>query len=188
MKKENWLIQTKVNIEPFVTAIDKCTNIEDVSGNTSAQGPNTIQYNYWENKQYYEKEIRNVLNNIINEYPKYKDKIQLNKLEMAGLWTVEGKENSYHRIHRHDFNRGLDEHIRYENCISTVLYVNVPDKDPKGEFYCLLEKEHDTILRCFKPEVGDLYIFPCTTYHGVYPQGPGLRKTINCDLYYNSTL
>ena len=27
-----------------------------------------------------------------------------------------------------------------------------------------------------------MFIFPWTLYHGVYPQGPGLRKTINCEL------
>ena len=65
-----------------------------------------------------------------------------------------------------------------------MLYINVPEKYPKGEFYCLIEKDNDTILRCFKPKVGDLFIFPWTLYHGVYPQGPGLRKTINCDFVY----
>ena len=33
-------------------------------------------------------------------------------------------------------------------------------------------------------EPGDMVVMPCTVYHGVYPQGPGKRTTVNIDFYY----
>lgn len=183
MKKSNWLIHTKVNIEPFVSALNKCTKEINVTGHSSAIGPKTKQINFLENREYYEKTLYSTFNNICKEKPEHKNKIQIGKYKLSALWTVEGHENSYHRIHRHSNNEDL---IRYDDCISTVLYVNVPKSNPKGEFYFLLEKEEDTIIQCIKPVVGDLFIFPWSLYHGVYPQGPGLRKTINCDLIYKT--
>jgi len=187
MKKENWFIHTRVDIQPFVKALSQCKNKIDATGTSSAIGPYTKQYNYCDDKTPYAKVLKNTLKIVLQERPDYKDKIQLNKLDYVHLWTVEGSEHSYHRIHRH-CNKPEDEHIRFDECISTVLYVNVPEKDPKGEFYCLIEKDNDTLLRCIKPVIGDLFIFPWTLYHGVYPQGPGLRKTINCDFSYKPSL
>jgi hypothetical protein len=182
MKKENWLLHTRVDIEPFVEALNKCKNIIDATGNSAAIGPKTKQLNYCGDKTSYAKVLLNTLRNVLQERPEFKNRIKLDNLNCVHLWTVEGQENSYHRIHRHC--KEEDEHIRFDDCIATVLYINVPEKYPKGEFYCLIEKDNDTILRCFKPKVGDLFIFPWTLYHGVYPQGPGLRKTINCDFVY----
>ena len=186
MKKENWYIHTRVNTQPFIDILNQCKDTIDVTGNTSAIGSNSKQIRYNTHFQFYENELKKTLNLIIQERPEYKEKIQLNHLSISSLWSVEGHENSYHRLHKH--SDSIDEQIQFDNCISTILYVNIPKKDPKGEFYFLLEKDNDTILKCINPEVGDLLIFPWTTYHGVYPQGPGLRKTINCDLIYNPSL
>ena len=56
-----------------------------------------------------------------------------------------------------------------------------PFNTDKGDFYFLLEKNTGTKLHVIKPQIGDLLIFPWSLYHGVYPQGSGLRKSINCD-------
>ena len=46
-------------------------------------------------------------------------------------------------------------------------------------------KENDIIINVMEDlEPGDMIVMPCTVYHGVYPQGPGKRTTINIDFNY----
>lgn len=90
-------------------------------------------------------------------------------------WTVLGKENSYHTVHNHN-KKNL-------NYISTVTYLNVPKKD-KGLFYYFFQNEENLEHRIIEPYKNMVIIMPSWIYHGVYPQGKGLRQTLNLDFEY----
>ena len=181
MKKENWLIHTNVgDVKPFEKALENYWKNNDVSGDTSAIGPKTKQLELFGIGDYF-----SLLKDFLKQDEDERfDNTLLDNVKNYIAWSVEGHEGSYHRFHRHG-KKGFD-HIRENTNLSTVLYLNVPDKDPKGEFYFLLEKEDGVKFNCITPKVGDLFIFPWSVYHGVYPQGPGLRKTINFDFIFDN--
>jgi hypothetical protein len=181
MNKYNWLIHTNVgDTKPFEKALENYSKDNNVTGNTSAIGPNTKQLELYGMEDY--KCL--LLNHIKKIRHTNLDLSLFGNVKNYVAWSVEGHEGSYHRLHRHG-KVGYD-HVRNNINISTVLYLNVPDKDPKGQFYFLLEKKDGVSFNCITPEVGDLFIFPWSVYHGVYPQGPGLRKTINFDFIFDS--
>jgi len=175
MLEQNWLLKTNVgDITPYIKAIEQGRK-EDPIGKTSAKGPNSKQVNIFGNYNY-----QNLIIDFINEInDPHIDKSKFDKFETS-LWTVEGQEHSYHELHRH--SQAAEEHIRYNNNLSTVLYLNVPSSG--GDFYFIVEKEKDNRLYRLTPQVGDLIIFPWSVYHGVYPQGPGLRKSVSLDFEF----
>ena len=186
MIDENWLIKTNVgDIKPYEKALMFYDKAVDVSGTTSAIGPNTKQVDLFGTDDYINLLTNFIIKNVNDTRLGYGtkddpilDNSKLLKPWGTHTWTVEGHEHSYHKLHRH----GKPE-LRENQNLSTVLYLNVPEEG--GDFYFILEKNTGIELRTIKPSVGDLFIFPWSVYHGVYPQGPGLRKTVNMD--YNFT-
>jgi hypothetical protein len=87
----------------------------------------------------------------------------------VSAWTVLGEEGGYHTCHKHNDN----------DDISTVLYLAVPEEtnDKQGAIYFFAEN----YLTVHIPKPGELLIFPVTMHHGTYPQGKGLRQTLNID-------
>ena len=175
MIDENWLIKTNVgDVKPYEKALMFYDREEDVSGHTSAVGPNTKQVDLFGTNKY----IKLITNFIIKNV----DDPNINHSALmtprnTHTWTVEGHKHSYHELHRH--SQSGKEHIRYNNNLCTVLYLNVPKVG--GEFYFILEKNTGIETYVIKPKVGDLLLFPWSVYHGVYPQGSGLRKSVSLD-------
>lgn len=112
-------------------------------------------------------------------------------LEHHASWTVVGEEGSYHTVH---------DHGRNINGVSTVLYVNVPDrlKNEKKHDNCLFLILHSNPLNIFiedsapgifhvKPEKGKLLIFPFYIPHGTYPQTKGIRQTFNVEYLFKKS-
>jgi len=91
------------------------------------------------------------------------------KTTVASAWTVLGEKGGYHVCHKHN---DTDD-------ISTVLYLAVPEEtnNKQGAIYFFAENN----LNVHIPKVGELLIFPVTMHHGTYPQGEGLRQTLNID-------
>jgi hypothetical protein len=92
-------------------------------------------------------------------------------LEFDDSWTVYGYKGAYHRMHHH---------IKDFNGISTVLYLAMSEHTEHhecGSFYAVLDGECPR----YKTNYGDLIIFPSHLPHGTYPQGRGLRQTLNFD-------
>jgi hypothetical protein len=105
------------------------------------------------------------------------------KIHAYSAWMVTGEKGSYHTLHDHGPNN-----------ISSVLYLNVPDKpnDPEGQIYFVFHSDSYSSLSIprtrtmhFVPGRGSLVIFPSWIPHGVYPQGDGLRRTLNVDFNGN---
>ena len=175
---ENWLVKVNVgDVKLFENALyNSITKTNDVTGTTSAKGPNTKQIELWGCDEYLKllvDYIKNIQNDNIS-------KINFNNIKSLSAWIVEGQEHSYHILHRHSAKG--DEHLVFNNNISTVLYLDIPKSG--GEFYFVKEKSTGTQTHSIEPEKGDLLIFPWSLYHGVYPQGPGLRKSVNVDFSF----
>lgn len=105
------------------------------------------------------------------------------KLHAFSSWVVKGGEGSYHTLHDHGPNN-----------VSSVFYLDVPEsEDPlQGQIYFILHSNPYSGLSVprtrtlhFVPSKGSLVIFPSWIPHGVYPQGPGSRITLNIDFNGN---
>ena len=128
-----------------------------------------MQYNL-----YHSEKIRQELNpltNVIIEKIKQVSN-QIKKVELIASWTCIGKKGTYHTAHKHNTNDDL----------VAVLYLACPEATyPDGAIYFI---ENNEVYR-HMPVTGDLLIFPATTIHGTYPQGEGLRQTLNMDFKIN---
>ena len=140
----------------------------DVSGK-STTGEGSTQYallNYSSNEVF--EGLKNIIRALLIDNNKIKKE---QNIRMLSAWTAVGVENTFHRIHRHN-NVGL-------NHISTVAYLSISDNTPNkpGSFYAIVNNE------CMELNLnlGDLLIFPVWVIHGSYPQGGGIRQTLNMD-------
>jgi len=106
-------------------------------------------------------------------------------LHPVSAWTVKGDEGSYHTVHDHG-----------PETVSTVIYTSVPPLKPftppmtTGSIFLIMDSDPYSELtqpgmRVFhvKPHENMILIFPSHILHGVYPQGPGLRQTLNIDFH-----
>jgi hypothetical protein len=128
-----------------------------------------FQYNLFNKKNL---EIINPI--ILNVSNQICSTLNIFNLNISSAWTVLGEKGTYHTLHRHNLN----------DDISTVLYLEVPNikfPDADGCFYFFNGEEVQEII----PKKGDLLIFPATLFHGSYPQGEGLRQTLNLDFSRN---
>jgi len=100
-------------------------------------------------------------------------------LEATAAWTVIGKEGSFHTAHEH----GPDK-------VCSVIYTEIPESrnDTEGQIFFIMHSDPYNHLsppnhRIFtlKPQKGMILIFPSWMIHGVYPQGLGIRQTLNID-------
>lgn len=105
--------------------------------------------------------------------------VNWNELHACGAWTAIGEKGSYHTIHDHGPSN-----------ICSVTYLKVPEKQesPSGQIYFVMNGHaYNTIslpkMQVFhiQPQVGMIVIFPSWMLHGVYPQGEGIRQTLNID-------
>lgn len=187
----NWLITDHIgDLEPIKKVVADVTD-EDWSRYTTAKGPKSRQ-NYimnpswmpsvdhkepegWDDlKSWYEKTVQNLLVHH-GLLPSKWSGITANR-----AWTVIGEEGSYHTIHDHG-----------PNSVCTITYLNVPEKksdDKSGQVYFVMQSDPYHPLAPVKhkvihiePKPGMLVIFPSWILHGVYPQGPGIRQTVNID-------
>lgn len=192
----NWLIINQLSdisdIKDMLQDVDK----ENYAEFTSAKGKNSKQHyiippSWMPNAEHvFPKDW-----NIIKE--KYSSIIQKElvhhgifphiwtRLYAKSAWTVKGEEGSWHTIHEHG-----------PNSISTIIYTAIPKRnlnDPpytSGSVYFVMDGScysetsvPATRVMHINPNEGMLIIFPSYMLHGVYPQGPGLRQTLNIDYH-----
>ena len=195
----NWVIVSHINDLSFTDEVKKSVTQEDWSAYTSAKGPNSKQHYIinpsWMPMQSFTEPtgwpaLRERMGSIVqNEIVNY-GLMPHNwiKLHACSAWTVLGDEGSYHTIHDHGPMN-----------VCSVLYLEVPEpqevenehdlwKDKSGQIYFVMHGSSYNNLgvpnfRVFhvSPKKGMLVIFPSWMLHGVYPQGPGLRQTLNID-------
>jgi len=181
MIPNEWLVRKKIGVDGIRNAISVADKHEiDLKvSERSTTGQNSKQWNFTQ---------FDVLSNFICKElmsEEFREHFNIKDYEQGNAWMVEGNEGSYHRMHRHIPATHEAERLRpHSKNIACVIYTDVPPM-PCGEFYFLLKKENDIIINVMEDlEPGDMIVMPCTVYHGVYPQGPGKRTTINIDFNY----
>lgn len=196
----NWIIIDYVSAEVIERAKSVCDDIEkiDYHEHTSAKGKNSRQYYFTQpiwadntesairsnNENLSWSGFRDQMTDIVQRELVYHTAMPSDwtKLHAATCWTVSGEEGSFHTAHDH----GAES-------ISSVLYTDVPDKledtqGRSGQIFLILDGSPYSNMSPPKqriihidPAVGLLLIFPSWMIHGVYPQGPGLRRTVNME-------
>jgi len=98
----------------------------------------------------------------------------------VNLWTVYGQENSYHKLHYHINFKNTNKAL---NHISTVTYLSVAEKNihQSGNFHFVYLKNNQVCYEEIDAKKGNILIMPVRIWHGSYPQGKGLRQTLNLD-------
>jgi hypothetical protein len=173
--KKDWLIIDNIKTDILINKILKTKEKENIS-NLSTKGKKSIQYTLTNefNKENNLIKIKNLIETLIKKNLNKNFNINCD-LKLMSAWTVLGKENSYHTVHNHN-KKNL-------NYVSTVTYLNVPKKD-KGLFYYFFQNEENLEHKIIEPNKNMVIIMPSWIYHGVYPQGKGLRQTLNLDFEY----
>lgn len=190
----NWVIVTFLSdVEPFQKVVDDVCQI-DWSHYTSCTGEKSRQH-YLINPKW--------MPDSNHKQPKGWDKVQSkfesliqkelvyhcvmpsnwNKVHACSAWTAIGEKGSYHTIHDHGPSN-----------ICSVTYLKVPEgqEEPAGQIYFVMHgQSYNTIsipkMQVFhvRPQKGMMVIFPSWMLHGVYPQGEGIRQTLNIDFNGN---
>lgn len=178
-EKTDWLIilegmplarlyQITEKINNYIQA-NNLPNWLDGNKNLSTRGQGSLQYDLLpyvlDLKDVYEEISNRVFRELINQGKTSSS----SKLYIESTWTVFGYENGFHRIHKHNTNRD----------IASVLYMTISQNsfNKPGTFYAVINGTIEEI----HPKAGDLLIFPVHVLHGTYPQGPGIRQTLNID-------
>ena len=189
----DWLLFSKINnILDVKEQVNKTiTNLKKVDVKyKSTKGDLSEQYDLFDSFLY-DKNFLFILDKIkpfvINSVTEKKFIENIKDLKLINAWTVLGYKNSWHEIHNH-CEYGYQENPLKKlkkNQISVVLYINVDKKsvkeNNKGSFYFIINNNNDLEYYTIKPETGKIIVFPVWLFHGTYPQGNGLRQTLNLD-------
>lgn len=186
----NWVIIDHIsNLDNANEMMSTVTN-EDWAMYTSAKGANSQQHYiinpHWMQAVNHQEPInwptvRDQFTSIVQREVVYHGLMPMNWKELyaCSAWTVTGQEGSYHTVHEHGPMN-----------ICSVTYLKVPEQQesPAGQIYFVMHADGYNPLSTpayrvlhVQPQEGMIVIFPSWTLHGVYPQGPGLRQTLNID-------
>lgn len=187
---QNWVIVDRLSDVSFTDEVISSVSDKDYSAYTSAKGSNSKQ-NYiispkWMPSATHQtpdgwNKLKEKYEGIVQKELVYYGLMPANwrQLYACSAWTVEGNEGSWHTCHEHGPMN-----------VCSVTYLEVPDEQepPLGEIYFIMDAnpynplatpEYRTLQ--IKPQKGMIVIFPSWLLHGVYPQGPGVRRTLNID-------
>jgi hypothetical protein len=192
----NWVITDHISdLDSIKTVVSDVTS-EDWSSYTTAKGPKSRQH-YLINPSWMPSEAHKEPRGWSDLKVWYENTVskslvhhgllpsQWNGITAHRAWTVIGEEGSYHTIHDHG-----------PNSVCSVTYIEVPEQnkndDKAGQIYFVLQSDPYHPLAPVKhkvlhvaPKPGMIVIFPSWILHGVYPQGPGIRQTLNVDFKGN---
>jgi hypothetical protein len=189
---DSWVIIDFIRDETIDFAREVCIEAfdKDFSEYTSAKGKNSVQQ-YLICPSWMPTEDFKAPERWLELQSKFRELVQREivyhafmpymwrELKPAAAWTVRGEEGSYHTAHDHGVMQ-----------ISTVTYLDVPENQeyPDGQIFFVMHgngysplSPPQQRLLTVKPQKGMIIMFPSWTIHGVYPQGPGIRRTLNID-------
>ena len=135
--------------------------------------------------------VKEILPQIISDKPGTLGGSSEPKVEVTlkGCWAVSQYENEYNPVHSHG------------SCqISNIVYLKIPEFKPRNipgksneldgniEFVHGSSTDLNSLIRPtvrINPKVGDLYVFPNTLLHTVYPfVGKGERRSLSYNMLY----
>jgi len=172
----NWLITDHIADLGTIKKVVSDVTSEDWSSYTTAKGPLSRQHYLinpsWMPSQVHEEpqgwaELKLWYENTVQKLLVHHGLMpgQWQGISANRSWTVIGEEGSYHTIHDHG-----------PNSVCSVTYLEVP-------YHPLTPVKHKVVH--ISPKPGMIVIFPSWLLHGVYPQGPGIRQTLNVDFVGN---
>ena len=186
----NWVIVDHLSDTEFTDEVINSVTTDDWSAYTSAKGEKSKQHYImnpsWMPMQGHQEPQG--WGTLRSKYEKLVQREVVNyglmphnwtNLHACSAWTVVGDEGSYHTIHDHGPNN-----------ICSVTYLKVPkeQESPAGQIFFVMHADPYSPLsvptfRVFhiQPQENMIVIFPSWMQHGVYPQGPGIRQTLNID-------
>ena len=143
-----------------------------------------------------------------SQHKKFNKQIKLDvNIPEGQTWIVSQYENEYNPVHNHT-DGGVNS-LKGDFSVSMVMYLKVPKfkkrhikgKTDKSDVTSITFKDEDGSIAfinnstasplevgalTFKPEVGDLYIFPANLFHTVYPFiGEGERRSVSLNARHN---
>jgi hypothetical protein len=169
MAKKNWLINKQINVDNYKSIINNLLIEKEDLVSKSTRGFNSEQYNLIN----YKDKFKTIIESVKKELSLINSSVIYN---LVSAWTVIGKENSYHTVHRHNVDN--------INHIATVLYLEVPSYNlhQPGEFYYFTNDNNNNIIcNNIVPRNGTFIIMPIYLLHGSYPQSDAIRQTLNMD-------
>ena len=180
--ENEWLIRSNINVDSLRSCIEDAEKKDIFAmgiNDRSTTGQNSKQWDFTK----FDLLANYITKKLLDEiYP-----FNIREYKSGNAWMVEGGEGSYHRLHRHvrpEQVRINPKERPHNKNLAVVCYLDVPPM-PCGEFYFLLKKDNDIEINAIENlKPGDMFVFPSTVYHGVYPQGPGKRTTVNIDYDY----
>ena len=168
----HWFKKTNIDTKNYKVIIDNLVkDMKPINDERySTRGLNAKQYDLYDFKD----SISTIVDHVKIELKKIFNKPFYN---LVAAWTVYSEENSYHLVHRHNYENS--------NHISSVLYLSIPDNinlHQSGNFYYFMKnKDNNISYNHITPKLGDLFFLPANMFHGTYPQAKGLRQTLNLD-------
>lgn len=123
-------------------------------------------------KHYFDRKHYLYLKNIVQ--PFFNKSIK----EVVSAWTVYGYEGLHHRLHNHIYPPHSDAQTPDYTCL---IYLNLPEGD-LGDFFYLDKDLQEHII---EPDLNKAFFFQSSIFHGTYPQGKGLRQTLNIEFLIN---
>jgi len=186
----NWIIIDYLSDTKFTDEVISSMSQEDYAPYTSAKGQNSKQ-NYIINPSWMPSATHQEPEGWHKLRERYEQIVQRevvnyglmpsnwNKLHACSAWVVSGEEGSWHTCH---------EHGPMNICSITYLKVPTGQESPQGDVYFIMDGSAYNPLSTpnfrilhVRPQEGMIIMFPSWMLHGVYPQGPGLRQTLNID-------
>ena len=178
---DDYLIQSNIDITGFKDKIDTIVDTIDPEdmNKVSTKGFNSKQFRLWEDREKLSDVIEKIKDSVIENF-KFTHNKNINKIKLVNLWTVYGQENSYHKLHYHINFKNTNKAL---NHISTVTYLSVAEKNihQSGNFHFVYLKNNQVCYEEIDAKKGNILIMPVRIWHGSYPQGKGLRQTLNLD-------
>ena len=176
--ENDWIIKNnikdKINLFQLrskISEIIASNNLQDCKDKHSTKGSQSYQFG-----------LKEHLNNFYTLGMLCQDLLNSSKIFSKNIyikpdngWTVYGGEDGFHTVHRHN-----KEIVGY---IAAVLYLteSYNTKHKPGKFFIFAGNRATEYVT----KEGDLIMFPNHLYHGTYPQGPGLRQTLNLEFQVN---
>lgn len=176
--EDDWLIKDNLkgkfnlfDLRSRISQIIASNNIPDSKEKKSTKGLNSSQYELKEHLQKFY-DIGMLCQEMLNLSKIFRGKVFVRP---ANGWTIYGNEDGFHTVHRH--NQQTIGHV------AAVIYLSESRNSfhKSGKFFIFAGNrvnEHD-------PKEGDILMFPNHLYHGSYPQGPGIRQTLNLEFQLN---
>ena len=178
---DDYLIEAKIDVAGFKDKIDTIVDTIDPEdmNKVSTKGFNSKQFRLWEDREKLSDVIEKIKDSVIENF-KFTHNKNINKIKLVNLWTVYGQENSYHKLHYHINFKNTNKAL---NHISTVTYLSVAEKNihQSGNFHFVYLKNNQVCYEEIDAKKGYILIMPVRIWHGAYPQGKGLRQTLNMD-------